>query len=184
MQIGEDSREYLICKGGRDNVVSPHSWDKKESMKTLGNIIDNNGGITSCYAAATAAMLRAFFGNLDKGLRRANEGAKLRFLTSGVLSIAKYRFSRWPYQRTYASSLDRLQRELLAITFDIRPAPNEDWGAFALRRRTIAQSLATQAGRWSQARAKAQVSRDARVRRGHDAQAWAPRALGYRGAGG
>ncbi|CAK0828366.1 unnamed protein product, partial [Prorocentrum cordatum] len=182
LQIGEDSREYFICKGGRDNVVSPHSWDKKEPMKTLGHI-DNNGGITSCYAAATAAMLRAFFGNLDRGLRRANEGAKLRFLTSGVLSIVKYRFSRWPYQRTYASSLDRLQRKLLAITFDIRPVPNEDWGAIVLRRRTIAQSLAARTGRWSQAWAKAQASWDAaHVRRGHDVQAWAPRVLGYRGA--
>ncbi|CAK0843347.1 unnamed protein product, partial [Prorocentrum cordatum] len=165
-QIGEDSREYLICKGGRDNayIVSPHSWDKKECMKTLGHIIDNGCGITSCYAAAAAAMLRALFGNL----RRANKGAKLRLLTSGVLSIA--------------NSLDRLQRKPLAIAFDVRPAPNEDWGAFVLRRRAIAQSLAARAGRWSQARAKAPVSRGARVRRGRDVQAWAPRVLGYRGA--
>ncbi|CAK0829807.1 unnamed protein product [Prorocentrum cordatum] len=73
LQIGGGgSREYLICKGGRDDVVSHRSWDKKE--KTLGHIIDHKGGITSCYAAATAAMLRAFVGNLDQD----------RLLESGV----------------------------------------------------------------------------------------------------
>ena len=52
-----------------------------------------------------------------------------------------------------------------------------------LRRRTITQSPAARTGRWSQAWAKALVSWDAHVRRGHDAQAWAPRVLVDRGAG-
>ena len=125
-------------------------------------------------------MLRAFVGNQDKGLRRAAERSKLRFLNTSVLSIARYRFSRWPFQRTYASNLDRLQRKLLAITFDIRPRSEEPWDSFTLRRRAETHALATRTGRWSQAWARSQISWDAHIRRGHDKQAWTPQILGFR----
>ncbi|CAK0792908.1 unnamed protein product, partial [Prorocentrum cordatum] len=88
LQIGEVSQERLACKGGSDSVVSQHIWDKMEPMKQLGRIIDLNGGICSCCAAAAAARILASLHGLDQGLRRATEGAKLRFLNSGVLSIA------------------------------------------------------------------------------------------------
>jgi hypothetical protein len=88
LQIGDDSREYLICRNGADNVTSEHKWTRRCSMKTLGHIIDDDGGIDTCFRETVSAMLRAFYGNLDQGLRLASQSAKLRFLNTCVLSVA------------------------------------------------------------------------------------------------
>ena len=49
LQIGDDSQEYLICRNGADNVTSEHKWTRRCSMKTLGHIIDDDGGIDTCF---------------------------------------------------------------------------------------------------------------------------------------
>ena len=125
-------------------------------------------------------MLRAFSGNLDRGQRQASERAKLRFLKSCVLAIAAYRFPRWPFQVVYASCLNRLQRKLLAITFNIRPLPGEAWDDYTQRRRTQTQSLAQRSGLWSKAWATSLATWDAHLQRAHDKQAWTPKVLGWR----
>ena len=180
LHIGEDSREYLVCKNGHDNVSSAWAWSKTSSMKALGHIIDDDGGFSSCFKATIAAMLRAFFGNLDKGLKRASERAKFRFLNSCMLSVARYRFPRWPFQVSRAHAIDRLQRKLLAIIFDIRPTADESWELFSLRRKARTQALARKCGLWSKAWASALNTWNAHLERGHDKQAWTPQLLGFR----
>ena len=149
-------------------------------MKTLGHILDHDGGISSCFKATTAAMTRAFLGNLDKGLKRASKRAKLRFLESCILAIGRYRFPRWPFQKVYADCLNRLQRRFLAITFDIRPLLGESWEDYAHRRRRETQALAQSSGLWSNAWASALSKWNAHVHRDHDRQTWTPKILGWR----
>ena len=72
-------------------------------------------------------MLRCFYGNLSRGLRQAGDDAKFRFPHSSVGSVASFRWSRWPFQKTYANKLDALQRKMLAGVFEIKPRPEEPY---------------------------------------------------------
>ena len=146
----------------------------QQTMRTLGHHLDDDAGIASCFNLTTAAMLRSFYGNLSKGLQRASENAKFRFLRSSVQSVAEFRWTRWPFQKAYADRLDRLQRKMLSSMFEIKPKPEEPYDAFVQRRHIKAGHLASRCGRWSHAWANSVLTWDAHLTRRHDTMTWSP----------
>ena len=131
-------------------------------------------------AHAFAAVVRAFFGNLKPGLLKSSKAAKLRFLKSSVVSISRFRWSRWPYTRTTAAKLDAVQRRFLYSLFPVRPHRDEPLQEFFERRHRVAGRLATSTGRWSELWATDMTNWHAHVNRGHDENAWSLRILNWK----
>jgi len=113
-----------------------------------------------------------FSQKLQSGLLRATKPAKYKFLNSCVRTIASFRWSRWPYTKTYGMKLDALQRKFLTALMQIKSKPGEPYDAFVQRRHITGGHLARACGRWSQAWASSVTSWDAHVPRAHDPSAW------------
>jgi hypothetical protein len=172
LQYGEDSKEYLMCRGHPHYQVCVPGWKHVTCMKSLGHHLDENGGIKSCFSQTIGAMWRSFFGNYGKGLRKCTKVAKMRFLRSSISPIASFRWARWPYQVTYASKLDTVQRQMIGMMMGIRPRPHEDAQDFTRRRRLTTGHVASRHGRWSAAWRDSLMSWHAHVTRNHDTKAW------------
>lgn len=179
LSIGADSKEFMVCRGYQHDHVVPDGWKMQRSFCTLGHRIDDDAGISTCFEYVAAAMFRSYYGNASKGLRRSSKAAKLRFLKSSVQGIAQFRWSRWPFQRTYAKRLDGIQRKMLAHMFNITPHQGEPYDAFVQRRHVHSGHLASQCGRFSQAWAGSLLSWSAHVNRRHDTGTWSAAILDW-----
>ena len=135
-------------------------------------MLDDAGGIGSCFQNCSRAMRRSFFGNLSAGLLAAPEKTKLRFLNSCIASIPAFRWPRWPYQDTYAERLDSTQRHMIAVLMQCKPRAEETFENFATRRRMYCGRIASKHGRWSKLWAKGLCDWSAHVNRRHDPGAW------------
>ena len=124
-------------------------------------------------------MQRSFFGNLSKGVKHASAAAKFRFMRSSIQTIAQFRWSRWPYQKSYAQRLDAAQRKMLGALFDVRPSQGEPYDAFVERRHRETGHFASKCGRRSAAWAQGIISWNEHLRRGHDHGAWSPKLLDW-----
>jgi len=179
LSYGDDSREYVTCKGdSRVPDVAP-DWKRVTTMKCLGHHLQDNGDIKMCFKAVEGAMWRAFFGNLKPGLLKSPENVKTRFLATNILAVATSRWARWPYQKTAGAALDRIQRKMLAHLLQIKPAAGEPYDAFCQRRRIICGKKATSLGKWSTKWASSVVAWAAHVERQHDRKAWSHVLLGW-----
>ena len=181
LKIGSESKEYMTCKGYQVPITVHPSWQRRETMRVLGHYLDDDGGTRSCSQHAFAAMTKAFFGNLKPGLLKSAKAAKLRFLSTCVCTIARGRWSRWPFTHTLASRVDALQRKILYSLFPLKPYSHESLQSFYERRHRAAGHLASSAGRWSQLWAADLKNWHAHVDRGHDAHAWSPYLLTWKG---
>ena len=96
----DDSREVLVCKGFPFIPDSATRFSRVSTIRCLGHHIQDDAGIKDCVRYVKGAMWRSFYGNLTPGLVRASVAAKMRFLQSSIRSLASFRWSRWPYQRS------------------------------------------------------------------------------------
>ena len=124
-------------------------------------------------------MQQSFFGNLSKGVKHASTTAKFRFMRSSIQTIAEFRWSRWPYQKSYADRLDATQRKMLGTLFDFRPRNGEPYDALVQLRHRETGRLATKCGRWSTKWAQGVISWNDHLRRGHDRGTWSPKILDW-----
>ena len=168
----------MTCRAYPHAISLPPGWTRRTVLKCLGHNIDDDGGIRSCFQTSTAAMTKSFYANLTAGLLRAPAAAKYQFLNTCVRTVGSFRWSRWPYAKTYAAKLDRLQRTFLTSLMQIKRRSGESHDAFTQRRHLLGGRLATACGRWSAAWAASVVSWDAHVRRAHDPGAWSHVLLG------
>ena len=149
MQYGADSKEFLVCRNYRRRISVHSSWKRKLSLKSMGHFIEDDAGIHSCFEYSKAAMWSCFYANLSAGLMAASTKAKMRFLRSSVSSIPSFRWARWPYQDSYASTLDSIQRHMIGILMGWRPSVDESFEAFRHRRHRLSSDLAAEHGEWS-----------------------------------
>ena len=56
LRIGEDSREYITCKGYPKRIDVHSRWRHKTTMRALGHYLDNDGGTTSCVRQPQNAL--------------------------------------------------------------------------------------------------------------------------------
>jgi hypothetical protein len=172
LRIGSDSKEFLTCRAYESPIHIPELWTRRTTLKCLGHQLDDDAGIGSCFNACAAAMCRSFYANLTAGILRAPKAAKYKFVTSCVRTIASFRWSRWPFAKSYAIKLDSLQRKFLTSVMQVKPNSGEPYDAFVQRRHIIGGHLASACGRWSHAWARSVISWDAHVQRAHDDGAW------------
>ena len=100
-------------------------------------------------------MWAVFWANYRPSLKAASKKSKLHFLQSSVAAIARFKWSRWPWQPTYARRLDQVQTQMVALLLPCVQAPSEDPDAFFRCRSLLSGRLASTTGRWSIAWAKA-----------------------------
>ena len=180
LRIGADSKEYMTCRSYPHDICVPAEWQRRSTLKCLGHHLDDDAGISSCFRFCSSAMRKSFYANLSLGLLRASKPAKYKFLNSCVRTIASFRWSRWPYTKTYAAKLDALQRGFLTALLQIKRKPDEPLDAFVQRRHITGGHLATSCGRWSLDWARSVVSWDGHVRRAHDNGTWSHGFLEWR----
>ena len=119
-------------------------------------------------------MWRAFYANRVPGLLRAPLATRARFLDSVIRPVACFRWSRWPFQATYAARLDSTQSHMLAKLVHVSPRPGEDRKAFFLRRSRFCAQILNNRARWSATWAKHCVDWKAHLDRAHDTKSWGP----------
>ena len=180
LSIGEDSREFLLCRGGIcETEVDTKRWKHVKTMKCLGHHLQDDGGIQECYVAVASSMWRAFCGNLSASLLLSSENVRMRFLKSSIVSVASSRWARWPYQRSFADKLGRVQRKMIANLMNIKPVEGEAFDAFCQRRHIVTGIKTSKVGRWSQQWAASIDSWAAHIDRKHDDKAWSHVILGW-----
>ena len=109
----------------------------------------SNGSIEVDFEKAKVSMWATFWRNFRPSLRWASKAVKLRFPQASVSSIARFKWSRWPWQPTYAKRLDQIQTHMIAMLFPSDMKPFETKDAFFTRRALLAGRIATECGRWS-----------------------------------
>ena len=107
---------------------------------------------------------------------------EVRFLRSSVSTIPSFRWARWPYQDTYKTNLDAIQRHMIGILVGWRPTPGETFEQFRQRRHSLSSRLATKQGRWSENWACKVKTWGGHVYRNHDAATWSHSLLNFHGA--
>ena len=110
LRFGEDSKEYLVSRGYRHQIViDASSWQCKSTLRCLGHFIDDDAGIRLCFEHSKAAMWRCFFRNYCSGLKASSTKARVKFLRSSMSAIPSFRGARWPLQKSYKTALDSIQ---------------------------------------------------------------------------
>ena len=117
-------------------------------------------------------MWRCFFGNYSAGLKGSSAKAKMRFLHSSVSTIPSFRWARWPFQTTYETALDSIQRHMIGILMGWKPSPQEPFEHFRRRRRSLSSQLAARHGKWSETWATNVKTWGDHVCRNHDEATW------------
>ena len=182
LKIGGDSKEYMTCKAYTKPITVQAGWERKSSMRVLGHFLDDDGSIKTCSDHAFAAMTKAFYSNFKPGLHKSSKAVKLKFLRTCVCTVARFRWSRWPFTRTNADKLDALQRRFLYSLFPMSPRSHEPIQDFYTRRHRAASIIAGSSGKWSQLWASDLNNWDAHVHRKHDPHAWSHHLLSWRGS--
>ena len=126
-------------------------------------------------------MWASFYANLQPGLKNASTKAKRNFLNGCIRPIASFRWSRWPFQTTYANKLDGLQVNMAARLFDIKPRTQEDLLSFYERRGQHSRQMIDAWGRWSLQWRNHVKSWNDHVMRAHDTGAWSHKLLDWHG---
>ena len=150
-------------------------------MPCLGFVLQDTGAITDDFEDALQKAWGAFFANYGPGLLKCSLWRRMLFLQSNVLSVFKYKFSRWPWSKTIAGKLDACQTHMIALLNPLPRRTGEDQDYFN-RRILAAGRLATSSGRWSHHWASALCSWEAHVNRAHDPKSWSKAVYSYRGA--
>ena len=94
-------------------------------------------------------MWASFWANFKPSLRAASPKAKHHFTNSSIRSLGQFKWTRWPYQKSFASLLDKIQTHMLIVLFPTQPAVDEAKSDFFGRRSSNAGWLALRQGRWS-----------------------------------
>lgn len=170
----------MPCAGYGD-VSSIDGFQIVTHMKILGSILESNCSIQLCLSNTLNIMLKITVCNLDKGLKLCTDDAKLRWLTTVVLPIARSRWARWPYTTTTAARINAMQRKLLALVFEIRPSKGESADTFRERRHLLTTAMSRHQGLWSREWEKSIHSWHAHVVRSSDGHAWSGKLLAWHG---
>ena len=164
LKFGGDSKEILPTAGCDLQAIHAGAlsdWQLRRSMRCLGHIISDNGSIGDDFEHAKATMWAAFWANYRPGLLNATKHTKINFLQRCVRPIAAFKWSRWPFQRTYGKKLDQIQTHMLQLLFPLPSRLNESADDFFRRKSLVSGRLANSLGRWSASWALS-------VRRWHD----------------
>lgn len=172
LHFGSDSKQFVAavgCEQGRDDI---DEWKAVLHMRCLGHHLSSTCSIAEDFRQTVKSVWRAYWANASASLRNCSDKAQARFMNSSLRTIAGFRWSRWPYQKSYADRLDCLQRHLISCMQPLVPQPGESQETYARRRRLKASGVARRWGRWSKLWAQDTVSWDSHISRGRDRACW------------
>ena len=139
----------MLPKDHTDDEV-PEGWNRSFHFPVLGHIIEHDTSVLMCVNKTLRSAWAAFYANVSKPiLKHASMAVKMRRIKSFVLPVVAYRFVRWPFCRTLALRLDRIQRKMISICAGLRRLSDESPEAFNRRRGRHATGIQTEAGTWS-----------------------------------
>jgi len=147
LKLKPSSKIALIPPGTQDKLGDITGWAFATSFPCLGHHIDANGGIRTCFEAATRAAWRAFWANCCTSIRLSPD-AKFKLLSRSVQSVISYRLSRWPPSKYYMEQLEAMQRKMMTTIAHTRPLIGETWDAYHVRRSVIIRELFERNGSW------------------------------------
>ena len=138
----------------------------------MGHRLSSNGSIALDFQDTCARMWGGFFKNLRPSLLMSPPKHRCHYLQSCVRPVGAFRWSRWPFQSSYAARLDGMQNHMLARLLQTNRLPGEDTDCYFRRRRAICRRLSAKIGRWSDSWARAVCTWVGHVQRGHDPGSW------------
>ena len=186
LRFGEASREILTVDGldiGEPDVNFANTWAIKQSMRCLGHILTSNGSIEDDFNQAKTSMWAVFWVNYRSSLMNAPKEHKFRFLQGCVAGIARFKWSRWPWQVTYAQRLDQVQTHMVSLLFPCAQFTGEPPEDYFRRRSLISGRRAATMGKWSLAWATSVNLWHSHCQRAHDRRNWNSFIYNYRGEG-
>ena len=149
LEYGEDSKQIMQTKNAPDTCIVENGWKHVESMKTLGSYVSNNGSCEMCVEKTIEQMWKAFHANMSPGLLAASEKSRMCFIQNSLMSIATWKWARWPFCKSVASKLDSVQTHFIQLLFPAKNLAGESADAYFLRIRMQSGRLASKIGRWS-----------------------------------
>ena len=169
--FGADSKQVVPAIGA-DDAADIAGWTVLDGMRCLGHNLSGSSTISKDFMDTVRKVWAAYWRNSSKALKTSSTRAKAKFMNNSLVPIASFRWSRWPWQKAYASRLDSLQRHVISCLCPTCPAPGEDISAYTRRRSAASSRLATEWGRWSQLWAKDVLKWDQHISRAHDPGTW------------
>ena len=158
LEIKPSSREIVVCLGA-ENSADPAVWKHVENLNMLGHFVANSGGIRFDWLKVKAKMWGAFYGNSGSNdLHSVNFETKLSLLMRTVFCTVNWKFSRWPFQKSIAVEMDKLQVNMVAMVSRYPKLASEDWVGWIRRKRRFARNILQRIGFWSEAWALRQVN--------------------------
>ena len=148
LMYGADSKLVLSSRGNENALMNIDGWQAVTSMRYLGHQLSENSSIAPGWHETVKRIWAAYWSNASEGLRRSSLRAQRKFLNTSIRPVAGFRWSRWPWQRTYADRLDRLQRAVISCMRPIRPLPGEVPARYFRRRTRACSRVATECGKW------------------------------------
>ena len=172
LEFGPDSKQVISACGNPDGLSDVGGYAALESMRCLGHHLSSSCSIARDWHETVKKVWGSYFCNAHEGLKRASLKAQMRFLNGSLKSVMGFKWSRWPFQKSYAQRVDRLQRTLIGCIRPVRPFAGESADAYFLRRGRVCGRIASEAGTWSACWARHVVTWDDHVTRNRDTGAW------------
>ena len=130
LTFGADSKQVMQIEHAPDVFRERGEWVRVEEMKTLGQRVSHNGNVNSCVEVCLKQMWGAFHANMCPGLMSSTERARFAFIQNSLMSIATWRWGRWPYSKVLADKLDSTQSHFVQILFPLVQGATEQPDAF------------------------------------------------------
>lgn len=125
LRLKPSSLEVMPVAGYGDVEEFSERWTLVSGFKVLGHRIQSSGAIDVCWDYTLKAAWRQFWGNIGRpAFRKFDVSLKRKRLESLVLSVIRFRLSRWPFCASKAKALDVVQRKMVGhiLNFKFSPA--------------------------------------------------------------
>jgi hypothetical protein len=167
LQIKDSSRACMTCRGNPSKPSDPDRWPILNVLNVLGHLIQNDGGLKHEWGSTKVALWRKYWQTCgSRAYARVGALGKAKLLQSCVVSGFNWKLSRWPFQKTIAIELDKLQCRMF-FRFLSCPRPDgEDIDHYFRRRARLARNVCQKSGMWSSLWCHRVIAWDKHVRRG------------------
>ena len=136
-----------VGRGWTHSVMGPLRGKALEGRREpFVHIIQDDGGIREDWIRTRGALWRAFWRNSgSRAVRGLACVKKAQLLQRSVVSCFQWKLSRWPFQKTVAISLDKVQCQMLALVLPC-PRANDEYinhyiNVFMLKSQSFFQSI-------------------------------------------
>ena len=109
----------MQTKHAPDDCKAENGWKRVEVMKTLGSFVSDSGSCVACVDQTVKQMWSVYHAHVCLGLLNGTQRARFAFIQNSLMSIATWKWARWPFCKTLVSRLDSLQAHFIQIHFPV-----------------------------------------------------------------